>query len=468
MFKFLRKMWNDKRGNTLAIAAACMPLFVGAAGLATDTIQWTLWKRQLQRAADSAAMAGVYDRVSADGSHENTGAAVAHDLEINRHTYYDLKTGQPDCSGVCEISYPDDTTFMSDQVSVTIRIQQPLTFSSIFLSSAPTITATSTAAAVTSGGDACIEALETDPKKTGITNSGNATVDAPDCILYSNSPSANSATAGGNSEVNAKAVAAVGGIAQSNNFHVSKYLPYSPALIDPFGPAGRNVVPDPADMHCAGHWVTKGAKKTWTPDALTELTDVANATYLDASGNLVKGANCFTSLTVGSGQSLTLPNDFGPLYISGANATTAGDVNLQGAFSCAGCTVVLTNKDQAAGAKIGNFTSNAQATNSIAAPTDGDFMGIAVYQDRRATTSGNPPKLNGGSGSLITGALYFPSTELWINGTGDATSMCAMFVARRVVFTGTAGIALTSASDEACAGLGLPSNSSSTSVRLVA
>ena len=59
MISFMRKLWKSKRGNTLAIAAACFPLFIGAAGLATDTIQWTLWKRQLQRAADSAAISGV-------------------------------------------------------------------------------------------------------------------------------------------------------------------------------------------------------------------------------------------------------------------------------------------------------------------------------------------------------------------------------------------------------------------------
>jgi Flp pilus assembly protein TadG len=460
MFKFLRKMWHDRRGNTLAIAAACMPLFVGAAGLATDTIQWTLWKRQLQRAADSAAMAGVYDRTANGGETTNTDAAVTHDLSINRHTYYDLLDGQPDCSGACDIDYPEDTAFATDHVSVTIKIRQPLTFSSIFLSTAPTITATATAAAVTSGGDACIEALEKDPTKTGITNSGNATVDAPNCVLYSNSPSANSATAGGSSEVTAKAVAAVGGIAQSNNFHVGKYLPYSPALIDPFGPDGRNVTPNPDDMHCAGHWVTKGKSKTWVADALTSTTDVANATYLDSSGNVQTGANCFSSMSVGANTSLSIPDDFGPIYLNG------GGVDLKGHFDCDGCSIVLTNKSTATDATIGDFSSNAQATNTIIAPTEGDFRGIAVYQDRRAKSG--TPKINGGSGSLITGALYFPGTELWINGTGDATSMCAMFVARRVVFTGTAGIKLSSPSDEDCEGLGLPSNSSSTSIRLVA
>ncbi|HEX6785279.1 MAG TPA: pilus assembly protein TadG-related protein, partial [Sphingomicrobium sp.] len=68
MIGFFRKLLKDRRGNALAIACAAMPMVVGCAGLATDTIQWTLWKRQLQRAADSAALAGVYDRENASGA----------------------------------------------------------------------------------------------------------------------------------------------------------------------------------------------------------------------------------------------------------------------------------------------------------------------------------------------------------------------------------------------------------------
>ena len=73
MRSFLTKIWHDKRGNSLVIAAAALPLLVGSAGLATDTIQWALWKRQLQRAADSAAIAGVYDRVQNEGATTGTG-----------------------------------------------------------------------------------------------------------------------------------------------------------------------------------------------------------------------------------------------------------------------------------------------------------------------------------------------------------------------------------------------------------
>ena len=157
-----------------------LPLFVGAAGLATDTIQWTLWKRQLQRAADSAAIAGVYNRESNGGlttgatSGTATDTAIAHDLTLNLHTFYSLKSGYP------TISYPADSGVQTDQVTVTVAIQQPLSFSSLFLSTAPTITATATAASIPAGGDACIEALDT-AAATAVYFSGNTAVYMPDC-----------------------------------------------------------------------------------------------------------------------------------------------------------------------------------------------------------------------------------------------------------------------------------------------
>ena len=60
---FWKRLIKDKRGNALILAGAALPLVIGSAGLASDTIQWALWKRQLQRAADSAALAGTYAKV---------------------------------------------------------------------------------------------------------------------------------------------------------------------------------------------------------------------------------------------------------------------------------------------------------------------------------------------------------------------------------------------------------------------
>ena len=104
MIKIFRKLWRDKRGNALLMAGAALPILVGAAGLANDTIQWTLWKRQLQRAADSAAIAGVYDRESASGSTSTVSATVTHDLTLNNHAWMSLKTGYPDAR-----RYPADS-----------------------------------------------------------------------------------------------------------------------------------------------------------------------------------------------------------------------------------------------------------------------------------------------------------------------------------------------------------------------
>ena len=80
MISFFRKLWRDKRGNALIIAAAALPLVIGSAGLASDTIQWALWKRQIQRAADSGAIAGVYSIVENSGGRTGVSDAVTRDM----------------------------------------------------------------------------------------------------------------------------------------------------------------------------------------------------------------------------------------------------------------------------------------------------------------------------------------------------------------------------------------------------
>jgi hypothetical protein len=94
---------------------------------------------------------------------------------------------------------------------------------------------------------------------------------------------------------------------------------------------------------------------------------------------------------------------------------------------------------------------------------------MAVYQDRRATScTGNCNNINGNSASIITGAIYFPSQEIWYNGTGNTTATCTMFVAKRVTFTGNSGTSNKFNSLSQCASAGLPSNSTVKMVRLVA
>ncbi len=134
MFKLLKKLWRDRGGNALVMAGAALPLIIGSAGLATDTIQWVLWKRQLQRTADSAAIAGVYAKMQT----QTVSAAVNTDVDkvdsfrrpgaASTHPGYVLQS-EP------TITYPTITN-VTNAVKVVLAVQKPLGFSGVFLSSA--------------------------------------------------------------------------------------------------------------------------------------------------------------------------------------------------------------------------------------------------------------------------------------------------------------------------------------------
>jgi len=62
----LRRVLPDQRGNVAMVVAAVFPLLIGAAGLAVDGVEWIMQKRQIQAAADGAAMAGVYGLIAAE------------------------------------------------------------------------------------------------------------------------------------------------------------------------------------------------------------------------------------------------------------------------------------------------------------------------------------------------------------------------------------------------------------------
>ena len=400
MVKFLRKLWNDKRGNALIIVGAALPLVVGSAGLATDTIQWVMWKRELQRAADSAAIAGVYARVqSAD--YED---AVDQDLAHNNHVAHITIDSDPE-------NPPSNGPFATDNmaVRVTLAAQKRLGFSSLFMDAEPTITATATATIVPTG-NYCVVSLES-TATTGISVGGTANVDLG-CGMITNSTSMDAAVAFGNSEVNASPIAAVGGIDASDNWGDNvQLLPFTLAQADPFAGVG---VP-PTSYYPSGQCPQANVN----PNTSVTLT-----------------AGCYRSMSLNG--NVTLGD--GTYVIDGGNLS----IGAQAVVTCNSCTFVLTSRTAATNpGSIGSVTINGGAQVNLTAQSTGTYAGILMYQDRRAptsTSSNYQNHINGNASSSFQGAFYFPNQQTTFNGTAGMQTACMQLVARRVIFSGTASI----------------------------
>lgn len=398
MASFIRKLWKDRRGNVLVIAAGALPLVIGSAGLATDTIQWAMWKRQLQRAADSGAIAGVYAKIQY-ADHES---AVHQDLAHNSHVGITTTTDIENS--------PSTGAYSSDPyaVRVTLSVQKSLSFSSLFLSAAPTITATATATIVPSG-EYCVVSLEP-TATTGITATGSAVVDLG-CGMITNSTSMEAAVATGAAMVNASPIAAVGGITASDNWgdHV-ELRPFTAEQEDPFA----DVEPDTTG--CPGPNVTVVSNQSRTLDA-----------------------GCYGNLTFNGTVELT-----GGTYILDAGSLRVGSQAVVTCTGANGCVFVLTSRtaDTNPGS-IGNVHINGGAQVNLTAPSSGPYAGLLMYQDRRAldSTSANHQNLiNGNASSAFQGAFYFPNQETTFNGTAGMQTSCMQLVARRVILSGNSSI----------------------------
>jgi hypothetical protein len=225
--------------------------------------------------------------------------------------------------------------------------------------------------------------------------------------MITNSTSMSAAVATGSSSIVASPIAAVGGIPASTHWGSGTVLqPFTVAQPDPFASVTAPVVSNGSPA-CANDPNVK-------PSDTTSLSP-----------------GCYKGLTIKGTANLSA----GTYYIDGGSI----DFNSGAVVNCTGCTFVLSNSDPSSGATIGGITMNGSATLNLQAPDTGNYAGILIYQDRRAT-SGNTIKINGGSSSNMQGALYFPKADMTFNGNTGAVTNCLQIVAKDVTFTGNSAI----------------------------
>jgi hypothetical protein len=383
-YSWLRDLISSERGNVFVVAAAVMPLLLGSAAFAVDTIQLSVWKRQLQRAADSSAIAGAYAVSLGDDTH----TAVHNDLDKNA---FPLLTEEED---IDEGAWGD----YSQTVKVKLTASRPLPFMSIFTNKRTTLIAEARAALVGTG-KFCMVSLYDGPD-AGIDVNGNATVSLG-CGMKSNCTGDSCITAGGSSSIQAVPIASVGGIdGDSQNFVEPTTLqPRSAPERDPFAYLPNPTVPS----NCSTAALTASNKPT------------------------TSGTYCYASASVGPSDVLNLPDNT-TIIINNGDIDFKGDVNAKGV------TWVMTGDN----GKAGDLKINSQANLKMSSPDSGTYKGVLFYRDRRA--SNIEIKINGGADSHLTGALYFPSSDITYAGNSSMQVECLQMVGQKLKFRGGADI----------------------------
>jgi hypothetical protein len=414
--RHLRDLVQDTSANVMVLTALSMLAIAGGAGVATDTVQWTLWQRQMQRAADSAAYAAAM--VKAQGGNATTTATS----EVARYNLSGLATP------VIDLAPVGHTT----GVRVALSKTQALPFSSLFMVTAPTIRAEATADVV-SFGDDCVRALKKDAG-TGINVSGSVTLNL-NCGLHSNAQGSKSVDTGGSSTITASPVSAVGGINGTSNFTSgTAFQPYSLSQPDPYAVGGSKALPDvvmpsPCNLQATEK---KNGLTTFDPGCYKNGIDLKGDVKFNPGVYYVDGD-----------------------FKIGSTATVSGT----------GVTFILTSSQADTNpSSVGVFNVNGTPKVNLSAPTTvGDtYRGVLFYQDRRGTSSvGKSNLINGNSNSSYSGAFYFPSQDLNYNGNAGMDTTCLYLVASTVNFVGNATL------DNVCDAYGTSHALSGLLVRLV-
>jgi Flp pilus assembly protein TadG len=396
----LRSCLQDERGSAAIMVGLSLTALVGAVGIGVEIGSWYAAKRQLQTAADAAAMGAAYEMYQV-GDASSIQAAAEADAAKN-----DVVPGGG--VTVAAVNPPSVGKFVGNNnaVQVTISQQPSLMFSALFQDSVTlTVRAVSEVKVL---GEACVLSLSpTAP--IGIQLAGSANLNLDGCGMFSNATSATSMTTAGGAQLQVIAdyFAMVGGY-QANGSAVPVLdngdpLTGQTSMADPFADKVQPIAPGStyADP-------TFGNGDTW------EGTGAGNAAYFDEG------------LTFGSQADVTIPSSVTEIYVKGDLKINAGAV-----VNCT-CTFILTDADSKVTIN-GNATVNVTAPSADGSPTP-RYGGISFYN--ASPTSNTKSSFSGTGSTNIQGAIYFPNQEIDYRGTSNSGAKCTRIVANNIVFIG--------------------------------
>jgi Flp pilus assembly protein TadG len=431
-----QRLLKDKRGSVLAVFAA-IPVVAGTVAVGVETGQLYRTKRQMQGAADAAALAGTIDKVNGG---TNTSAIAAALYEAQRNGFQNgvggvtVTVNSPPTSGsnvstanAVEVIVSKPNSFVLAKV-LSSSLGSSFTMTSRSVAVQTTVTSTSTTTTSTSSADGCFVALTTAAEQgIRLTSFNNFTAD---CVVYSNATGTGTTSSTASvymsnfNNATMKSVYTRGSFATESYNHV--YLTntaqqnQTTAIVDPYAS-----LPTPSPGTCSYNNFNRSSESSLT---------------------LLPGTYC-GGLTVSSISNVYFtPGIYyvanGDLYITSVNNVTCPTCTTNN-----GVAIVLTqttgNDSDIGGVRISsdnNISLNASSASQTSPPL---YAGVLFYQDRRATTGtmSSTSKIFTIS-SLntvnLTGTIYFPSNRIdiaSINNSSLANNGCTVWIGRYVKFS---------------------------------
>lgn len=440
---------RDDRGQVLVMTAFCMACLLGALGLAVDVGVLFNARRQMQTAADAAAMAAAtevfyngsgssninqraWDAAKANGVDHSASGVNFIVRAGSTSTPLTVNPGAVSCASCVEVrlSKPNPTMFMQTVSRFFFKNNSfnSVNVSAMAVAGAPGISRT------------CMYVMDpTDPDTLNI--HGNGQINAAGCDIYVNS--------------NSTSALCVTGSAGKSNLSPGGQI----VVVGNQDPSG-NCKGDPGPPTTFNSGVQSSPYAKTLPTDPTTNCNSGNTFDLKSSGGIISGTTtgtdgkfgpgygnyvCYTdsAKTQGKMTPVTLSNaTLGPgnyifetgVTISGATTIGLGNgstTNPQTSTSPeGGATVIVTG---------GTYDSSTATTFSDWAPADTNniYDGLAIYQ---VASDSNPMMLQFGSGSSIfDGAVYAPSATVTLHDQGGAVNATQLIV-NQIYLNGTVNL----------------------------
>ena len=384
------KILRDESGQTLIFVALSLTCILGFVGLATDVGTMFHAKRDLQIAADAAAVAGAAELPY--GTTDMTTAAQdasAQNGVTNGVNSAVVTVNTPPKSGVY--------LGLAGYVEAIVSQPQPTFFMQLFKRTSMTVAARAVATNGASNG--CVYTLGT--SGTDILMNGTVSLTAASCSIIDDSSNASSALlANGSVTLDAQSIGVVGGVLNNGS---NSLTPTPVTGIVPVSNPLAFLTPPPNPGGCVSGVVLQNG--------------ISNSYGNGTTFRLPQG--CYNGVTINGSPTVTF--SAGVFYMTGA-VVVNGTPTVDGT----GVTIYLATSSA-------SFTDNGTTTLNLSAPTSGTYNGILFYQNPSDT---NTLTINGSSSSSLKGIFYAPTANLVVNGSGS-TDFYTSFVVSSLTFNGT-------------------------------